>query len=101
MLSPVFADTYMYFSPNSLSFVYAAYAIFSSDSAFKSDLFPMLNFIIPMTMIRASSPLTYRTLSIHFPKLLNELASLFKLMFTCEVKYNDCCTAVLNVGRNE
>lgn len=26
-------------------------------------------------MIRASSPLTYLTLSIHFPKLLKELAS--------------------------
>ena len=52
---------------------------------------------LPITIIKASSPLTYLTLSIHFPRLLNELASGVKKKNTGEVENDNGGAAVLNV----
>ena len=54
-----------------------------------------------MTIIRASYPRTYLTLSIHFPRLLKEFASLDKKENTCQIENNNGSATVLNVGRNK
>lgn len=54
-----------------------------------------------MTIMRASYPLTYLTLSIHFPRLLKELASYDKGKNTGQIENNNGCAAVFDVWRNE
>jgi len=64
---PVLAETSIKVSPN-YSNLLAARACSTALYSFKSLLFPM-------TIMRASSPLTSRTLSIHLLRLEKELAS--------------------------
>jgi hypothetical protein len=54
-----------------------------------------------MIMISASSPLTYFTLSIHFPKFWNELTSSVSTRSTGQVKDNNSGGAILNVRGNQ
>lgn len=52
-------------------------------------------------MIRAYYPRTYRTLSIHLLRLLKELASILMMSNTCDIKDDDGCTWIFDIGGNE
>lgn len=92
-LWPVFAETYMYVRPSSL--------ILDDAILFSTDLSASRSHLLPIIIIKASSPRTYRTLSIHLFKLPKELASKLTIRNTRNVKDNNCCTWIFNIGWNK